>query len=105
MKRRLYEDIENVSLYLVPSVLKFPPLEDERKLIAFAGIPPLYLKFRSSRVLSGLFPRVVLRFAFALNVKMVSSGRQVGLYDWEWTFTNFNFSCSVSDRNLFQDPH
>ena len=46
--------------YLVPSMLKFPPLEDVSKLIAFAGIPPLYLKFKSSQVPSGLFPRVVL---------------------------------------------
>ena len=46
--------------YLVPSMLKFPPMEDVRKLIAFAGIPPLYLKFKSSQVPSCLFPRVVL---------------------------------------------
>ena len=46
--------------YLVPSMLKFPPLEDVSKLISFAGIPPLYLKFKSSQVPSGLFPRVVL---------------------------------------------
>ena len=46
--------------YLVPSMLKFPPQEDVRKLIASAGIPPLYLKFKSSQVPCGLFPRVVL---------------------------------------------
>ena len=46
--------------YLVPSMLKFPPLEDVSKLIAFAGIPSLFLKFKSSQVPSGLFPRVVL---------------------------------------------
>ena len=79
VKRRLYEDIENVSLYLVPSVLKFPPLEDERKLIAFAGIPPLYLKFRSSRVLSGLFPRVVFT-VFQWCTKELSSQTQPQLH-------------------------
>ena len=46
--------------YLVPSMLKFPPLKDVNKLIDSAGIPPLYLKFKSSQVPSGLFPRVVL---------------------------------------------
>ena len=46
--------------YLVPSMLKFPPQEDVSKLIAFAGIPSLYLKFKSSQVPIGLFPRVVL---------------------------------------------
>ena len=46
--------------YLVPSMLKFPPQEDVSKLIAFAGIPPLYLKFKSSQVPSGLFPRMLI---------------------------------------------
>ena len=46
--------------YLVPSMLKFPPEEDVRKLIASAGIPPLYIKFKSSRVPLGFFPRVVI---------------------------------------------
>ena len=48
--------------YLVPSMLKFPPEENVRKLIASAGIPPLYIKFKSSLVPPGLFPRVVLMF-------------------------------------------
>ena len=35
--------------YLVTSMLKFPPLEDVSKPIAFAGIPLLYLKFKGSQ--------------------------------------------------------
>ena len=46
--------------YFVPSMLKFPPLEDVRKRITSTGIPPLFIKFKSSQVPAGLFPRLVL---------------------------------------------
>ena len=38
--------------------------------------------------------------AFALIVRMFSSGSQVSLYDQGLIITNFNFLCSVSDRKL-----
>ena len=46
--------------YLVPSMLMFPPKEDVAQLIASAGIPSLFVKFKSGQVPSGLFPRLVL---------------------------------------------
>ena len=65
--------------YLVPSMLKFPPEEDVSKLIASAGIPPLYLKFKSSQVPSGLFSRVVL-MVFQWCTKEFSSQTQPQLH-------------------------
>ncbi|XP_022792905.1 uncharacterized protein LOC111331938 [Stylophora pistillata] len=61
--------------YLVPSMLKFPPQEDLSELIASAGIPPLYLKFTSSQVPFGLFPRLVL-MVFQWCTKEFSSQTQ-----------------------------
>lgn len=46
--------------YLVPSMLMFPPKEDVAQLIASAGIPSLFVRFKSGQVPSGLFPRLVL---------------------------------------------
>ena len=46
--------------YLVPSMLMFPPKEDVTKLIESAGIPSLFLRFKSGHVPPGLFPRLVL---------------------------------------------
>jgi len=46
--------------YLVPSMLMFPPKEDVAKLIASAGIPSLFVKFKSGQVPLGLFARPVL---------------------------------------------
>ena len=46
--------------YLVPFMLMFPPKEDVAQLIASAGIPSLFVKFKSGQVPSGLFPRLVL---------------------------------------------
>ena len=65
--------------YLVPSMLKFPPEEDVSELIAFAGIPSLYLKFKSSQVPIGLFPRVVL-MVFQWCKKEFSSQEQPQLH-------------------------
>ena len=42
--------------------------------------------------------------AFALIVRMFSSGSQVSLYDQGLIITNFNFLCSVSDRKLSKTP-
>ena len=53
-------DGESPREYLVPSMLMFPPKEDVAQLIASAGIPSLYVKFKSGQVPSGLFPRLVL---------------------------------------------
>lgn len=46
--------------YLVPSMLKYPPQQDVTKLTASAGVPSLYVKFKSGQVPPGLFPRLVL---------------------------------------------
>ena len=50
---------ESPSEYLVPSMLMFPP-KGVRKLIASAGIPSLFVKFKSGQVPLGLFPRLVV---------------------------------------------
>ena len=50
---------ESPSEYLVPSMLMFPP-KGVTKLIASAGIPSLFVKFKSGQVPLGLFPRLVL---------------------------------------------
>ena len=51
---------KSLNEYLVPSMLMFPPKEDVNKLIASAGIPSLYVKFKSGQVPPGMFPRLVL---------------------------------------------
>ena len=48
------------SEYVVPSMLMFPPNEDVKKLIASAGIPSLFVKFKSGQVPLGLFARLVV---------------------------------------------
>ena len=81
--------------YLVPSMLKFPPLEDVRKLIAFAGIPSLYLKFKSTQVPSGLFPRVVL-MVFQWCTKEFSSQTRPQLHqNFARFYTHPTEGCSV----------
>ena len=47
--------------YLIPSMLMCPPKEDVTELIASAGIPSLFVKFKSGLSPPGLFPRLVLR--------------------------------------------
>ncbi|KAL9967685.1 hypothetical protein ACROYT_G025970 [Oculina patagonica] len=46
--------------YLVPSMLMFPPQEDVTKLIASAGIPSLFVKFKSGQIPPGMYSRLVL---------------------------------------------
>ncbi len=46
--------------YLVPSMLFFPPKEDVTKLIASAGIPSLFVKFKSGQIPPGMYSRLVL---------------------------------------------
>ena len=81
--------------YLVPSMLKFPPQEDVRKLIAFAGIPSLYLKFKSTQVPSGLFPRVVL-MVFQWCTKEFSSQTRPQLHqNFARFYTHPGEGCSI----------
>ena len=81
--------------YLVPSMLKFPPLKDVNKLIDSAGIPPLYLKFKSSQVPSGLFPRVVL-MVFQWCTKEFSSQAQPQLHqNFARFYTHPAEGCSI----------
>ena len=81
--------------YLVPSMLKFPPLEDVSKLIASAGISPLYLKFKSSQVPSGLFSRVVL-MVFQWCTKEFSSQTQLQLHqNFARFYTHPEEGCSL----------
>ena len=48
--------------YLVPSMLMSHPPDRIMSFVASASIPPLFLKFESGQVPSGLFPRLVLQF-------------------------------------------
>ena len=70
---------ESPNEYLVPSMLMFPPQEDITKLIASARIPSLFLKFKSTQVPSGLFPRLVL-MVFQWCIKELSSQSQPQLH-------------------------
>ncbi|XP_078377175.1 uncharacterized protein LOC144660431 isoform X2 [Oculina patagonica] len=51
---------ESPTEYLVPSMLMFPPKKDVTKLIESAGIPSLFVKFKSGHIPPGMFPRLVL---------------------------------------------
>ena len=72
-------DSELCNEYLVPSMLVFPPKEDITKLIASAGIPSLFVRFKSSQVPFGLFPRLVL-MVFQWCTKELSSQSQPQLH-------------------------
>jgi len=71
-------DGESSSKYLVPSMLRYPPQQDVTKLIASAGMPSLYVKFRSGQVPPGLFPRLVLMvFQWCTNEWLCKSPPQL----------------------------
>ena len=69
---------ESSSKYLVPSMLKYPPRQDVTKLTASAGMPSLYVKFKSGQVPPGLFPRLVLMvFQWCANEWLCKSPPQL----------------------------
>ena len=47
--------------YLVPSMLRWYPPQEITKLITSASLPSLFVKFKSGRVPSNLFPRLVVQ--------------------------------------------
>ena len=58
----IWQSSDEGKQYLVPSMLKSHPSEDIIRLVKSSQVPSLYLKFNSSQVPIGLFPRMVLQF-------------------------------------------
>ncbi|XP_078377174.1 uncharacterized protein LOC144660431 isoform X1 [Oculina patagonica] len=81
--------------YLVPSMLMFPPKEDVTKLIASAGIPSLFVRFKSGQVPLGLFPRLVLMvFQWCTKQWLCQSQPQLH-HNFARFFTHPAESCSI----------
>lgn len=81
--------------YLVPSMLMFPPKEDVVKLFASAGIPSLFIKFKSGQVPPGLFPRLVLMFFQWCTKKWLNQSHPQLHHNFARFYTHPAEGCSV----------
>ena len=78
--------------YLVPSMLMSHPPEGIMSLVASARIPSLFLKFKSSQVPPGIFPRLVLQF-FQWNQE--EQGKPQLYHNFARFYTSQKEDCSV----------
>lgn len=86
---------ESSNQYLVPSMLKFPPQENVTKLTASAGMPSLFVKFKSGQVPPGLFPRLVpMVFQWCTNEWLCKSRPQLH-HNFARFFTHPTEGCSL----------
>ena len=81
--------------YLVPSMLMFPPKGDVVNLFASAGIPSLYIKFKSGQVPPGLFPRLVLMFFQWCTKKWLNQSHPQLHHNFARFYTHPAEGCSV----------
>ena len=86
---------ESPKEYLVPSMLMFPPKEDVTELIASAGIPSLFVKFKSSQVPSGLFSRLVLMVFQWCTKEWLCQSRPQLHHNFARFFTHPAEGCSI----------
>ena len=78
--------------YLVPSMLMSHPPKGITSLVASAHIPALFLKFESSHVPPGLFPRLVLQF---FQWDQEEQGKPQLYHNFARFYTCQNEECSI----------
>ncbi|PFX12826.1 putative serine/threonine-protein kinase qkgA [Stylophora pistillata] len=81
--------------YLVPSMLMSHPPEEIIELVVSAEIPPLFIKFESGQVPSGLFPRLVLQFLQWCNQESASPEHPQLYHNFVRIYSFEKENCSV----------